>query len=667
MKMNKLKYLFPFICLFLINSQSLFAKNQPERHDYNWKESPELTNYTTNDTNVSHVYLKNFESHELFDKDEGLREYVLVHKHIKVFTDQGIERFNKVYLPVFDDNTFLIEKARVINSKGEVIILRKDDIKEGVDEDSERKFRYFALEGIDKGAEIEYIYMYDRSPSINGDLKNIQKSELQVDYDFEYIAPLRLKMAFKIYNDKKQFEADTTSAFREKKKSKWTIHYDSLKGLKNERTSAYDAELIYIGYKLSANYATNKTDIYNYGDLSKLIFKNFHENIDRKDEKFVKKISRKIDIPDDVSDRKKIQIIEEYVKSNVRIVELSIPEGITMEELWDTKIFSEKRAILLFSELFDKFEIKFQIGLTSNRFSFKFDPDFELWRYADEYILYFPSIDDYMTPNYYERLGFINSQFMNNYGLFVKRVELAGDKYGVGNIQFIPKNDYTDSGDTLIVEVDFKKQGFTETEYNVYHSISGYKAEYMQPYFEEIDDEEDKKELKESMLTFLDADGEVKELEVQNLNASKYGLAPVMSTGVLQSDKFFEKARDNYLFKVGELIGPQSEMYSTEERILPVEEYFARHYDRKIVFTIPDGYTVKNLKKLNTQEIYENEEGELIMEFSSKYKRESDKVSVQITELYKDVVYPVSIFKDYQRVINAAADFNKIIVIFDKD
>lgn len=665
--MNNLTYVLVVFCLIFITDIPLFANDQLEHSEYDWKEAPELTDYTTNDTNVALAYLKNFESHEMLDTDDGLREFVLIHKHIKVFTDQGIERFNKLYLPVYEDKAFLIEKARVINSKGEVIVLQKDDIKEGVDEDTEQKYRYFALEGIDKGAEIEYIYMYDRSPKLTGSLKDVQKRELQLSYDYEMITPKRLGMAFKLYNDDKSFERDTSSILEMKGKSMWFIHYDSLEGLPKERSSAFDAELIYFGYKLSANYSSNATDLFSYGELSKLIFKRFHENIDKKDKKFAKKLSRKIDVPDNASDREKIRIIEEYVKSNVRIINGNFPDDIEMDELWDAKILSEDKALILLSQLFDRFEINHQIGLTSNRFNFKFDPDFELWRYADKYVIYFPSVDDYMTPNYYDRLDFIDYDFINNHGLFVKRVELAGDKYGVGSVQFIPKNDFKDSGDTLIVEVDFKDQEFVETEYKVYHSVSGYKAQYIQPYFQEIDDEEDKKDLRESLLTFLDDGGEVKEIEVENLEISSYGLKPVIAEGILQSGKFFEKARDNYLFKVGELIGPQAEMYSTDRRKLPVEEYFARHYDRTIVFTIPDGYTAKNLENLNIHESYQDEGGNKTMEFKSKYKRDGDKITVRITEFYKDIVYPLDIFDEYQRVINAAADFNKVVVIFEKD
>ncbi len=218
-----------------------------------------------------------------------------------------------------------------------------------------------------------------------------------------------------------------------------------------------------------------------------------------------------------------------------------------------------------------------------------------------------------------------------------------------------------------MVKVDFKDQGFTDTEYAVYHSLSGYKAEYIQPYYKEIEDEKEQKEYKETLLTFLDDDGEVKELEVQNLEVSKYGQAPVIAKGILQSDKFFEKAREDYLFKVGELIGPQSEMYSTVDRKLPVEEYFARHYIRTIVFTIPDGYTVKNLEKLNMNETYSDKDGDIRMGFISTYTRDGDQVTVNISEFYKDVVFPVEIFEDYQRIINTAADFNKVVVIFNKE
>ncbi len=56
-----------------------------------------------------------------------------------------------------------------------------------------------------------------------------------------------------------------------------------------------------------------------------------------------------------------------------------------------------------------------------------------------------------------------------------------------------------------------------------------------------------------------------------------------------------EKAGPRILFKVGELIGPQIEMYRDDERTAEVENDFNRMYDRTIKIRLPKGYQVKNL------------------------------------------------------------------------
>lgn len=653
------------ITVFILLTSSLFAFDKLERADYDWEENPELSNIESNDTNVSFVYLNKYQTIEFIDTDEGFKEFVLIHNKVKLFTDRGIEGFNKVYLPVYNEDKFLIEKARVINSNGEIINLKESDIKEGVDEDSQRKYRYFAFEGIDINSEIEYIYMFKRSPELTGQLKDIQGNYNIKNYLFEVICPQRLVIDFKIYNTDLKFEHDTT-LLENKEKNRWFLEIDSVEGLPKQRSSAYSAELMFFGYKLSKNYYNNSSDLFSYGELSKLIYSNLYENLSKKESKFLKKLSKKIDIDDDASEFDKIRAIEEFVKSHARVVDGNFSGEISLPDLWDAKILNEPYAMRVLLGLFEHHEINCQPALTSNRFDYKFDGDFELWSFADKYVLYFPDINEYTTPEYFDRLGQMNYNLFYNKGLFIKVVDLAGEKFGVGNVDFIPKNDYKKSGDTLVVNVDLKDQSFVDVKLDVYHSINGYKADYIQPYFQEISDEDDAKELKESLINFLDSDGKVENLEVKNLNIKDYGLKPVRSTGKLVSNKFFENARDNYLFKVGELIGPQAEMYSDTERKLPIEEYFTRHYDRTITFTVPDGYSVSKLEGLNIHEYYDNDDGERIMEFKSTYEKNGDEVTVHITEFYTEIYYSLDIYKEYQRVINAAADFNKVVVIFEK-
>lgn len=651
--------------VFILFTSTFFTFGQLEHADYDWEGDPELSNIESNDTNVAFVYLKKYESIEFMDTDEGFKEFVLIHTKVKLFTDRGIEGFNKVYLPVYGEDKFLIEKARVINSKGEIINLKESDIKEGVDEESQRKYRYFAFEGIDINAEIEYVYMFKRSPELTGQLKDIQTNSKINNYSFEIICPQRLIIDFKTYNTDLEFQYDST-LIESDEKNRWYLEVDSIEGLPKQRSSAYSAELMFFGYKLSKNYYNNSSDLFSYGELSKMIYSSLYENLSKKENKFIKKLSKKVDYADDASEFDKIRAIEEFVKSHARVIDANFNNEVTLEDLWEAKILNEAYAMRLLLSLFEHHEINCQAALTSNRYDYKFDGEFELWSFADKYVLYFPDIDAYSTPENFDRLGQMNYNLFHNNGLFIKVVDLAGEKFGVGNVDFIPKNDYKKSGDTLVVNVDLKNQSFVDVKLDVYHSLNGYKAEYIQPYFHEISDEEEAKELKESLINFLDSDGDVEDMEVENLNIENYGLKPLRSTGTLISNKFFEKARDNYLFKVGELIGPQAEMYSETERELPIEEAFARHYDRTITFTVPEGYTVSKLEGLNLHEFYENEEGERIMEFKSVYEKNGDEITVHISEYYTEVHYPLDIYKDYQRVINAAADFNKVVVIFEK-
>ncbi|WP_139925722.1 hypothetical protein [Hymenobacter sp. DG01] len=52
-------------------------------------------------------------------------------------------------------------------------------------------------------------------------------------------------------------------------------------------------------------------------------------------------------------------------------------------------------------------------------------------------------------------------------------------------------------------------------------------------------------------------------------------------------------------YAVGTLLGPQSELYQSEERQFDVENEFDRRYNRTITFEVPAGYQVRNLQDLN--------------------------------------------------------------------
>ena len=74
---------------------------------------------------------------------------------------------------------------------------------------------------------------------------------------------------------------------------------------------------------------------------------------------------------------------------------------------------------------------------------------------------------------------------------------------------------------------------------------------------------------------------------------------------------------------------------------------------------------MKNLDKF-TMDFKNNVNGKTEAAFISKYTQKGDEITVDNIEYYNIVNYPLAKFDEYKAVINAAADFNKIVIIVTK-
>ena len=150
----------------------------------------------------------------------------------------------------------------------------------------------------------------------------------------------------------------------------------------------------------------------------------------------------------------------------------------------------------------------------------------------------------------------------------------------------------------------------------------------------------------------------------ENDNTAACGSKPLIGRATIKGSAFIEKAGDKTLLKAGLLIGPQAQMYHKEERRLPVETAYTRQYRRKIVINIPEGQMVKNPEDLVfniTPDTQNNSAG-----FVSSYELKGNQLVVTVFEYYNETSYPVSQYFIYENVMNAAADFNKVVLVMDK-
>ena len=122
---------------------------------------------------------------------------------------------------------------------------------------------------------------------------------------------------------------------------------------------------------------------------------------------------------------------------------------------------------------------------------------------------------------------------------------------------------------------------------------------------------------------------------------------------------------NKYLFKIGELIGRQAEMYQEKPRKFDLEIPNPHQYTRTIQVEIPAGYKVSNLDKLNMSFIAMNN-GKESCKFVSSYSLEGNILKVNCFEVYHENYTPMAAYPEYVKVINAAADFNKIVLVLEK-
>lgn len=92
---------------------------------------------------------------------------------------------------------------------------------------------------------------------------------------------------------------------------------------------------------------------------------------------------------------------------------------------------------------------------------------------------------------------------------------------------------------------------------------------------------------------------------------------------------------------------------------------YGKNYMRVITFKIPQGFKLSNAEKLNMDIFHKDKKGNRDMAFRSWYEIKGDDVTVYVEEYYKAFSLPVEEYEPFKAVINASADFNKIVLLFE--
>lgn len=650
------------IILLVIGQLSTFAF---EYSNYDWEKKPTWQKSIEAHKDFDYYYHFNRKYVEYDLLNDEISIYETRHKKMRINSDEAVEDNNRIYLP----KAYFIDiyniKARVIQSNGNVIELDSSKIKELENLEGYGNFKVFAIEGVEKDCDVEYFYTIHRQANFMSSF-TISEEVPQEEFQFKLITPEEFVFKFKGYNGSPELQ-DTTYGLKNHK----ILVMNNVEAFEDESYSLGDANKMRVDYKFGYNANASTSDVFTWAHIAKIMHNSYYD-LDKKEKKAVTKLNSKLGLSG-LSDEEKIIKIENYVKNNYSgsVAQLFAMLGggsgkfisSNLHDILKNKAFPSQEAVVkLMVSLFKENNIKHSVIYAADRFVAPLDEDFETYTSLEEIVIYFPNQKEYLTPNNVSlRYGTIPYEYFQNKGLKLKLVELGEMSSGVAEFHFLEFPDKI-SKDKLSVAVSFDEE-FGNTTMDIKRSYLGYSGIWAYPYYNDAD-EENRTEIEESILKLISEDIEIEESSVDEYDHESSPFETWLEVNGKASYKaLIENAGNDYIFNVGKLIGPQADLYKEDERTQAIDVRFPHLIERTIEFEIPEGYEAKGLEKLNIETQYDLD-GSNAVGFKSSYTIEGNKVVISISEWYNQTSYPLDFYKEFREVINEAADFHKLSIVF---
>ena len=621
---------------------------------YDWEEDRSAFDNTTDIADEALIYLKYHVQYDYYYENNNLVMFETRHQIVKANNDNAIARSNRIFVPLRDGELYAL-KARTLTPGGKMVVLDENEIKEIEDEETGSGYKLFAIEGAEVGSEIEYFYTVKSSPKYFG-REFFQFSEPVLNASFMLVCPDNLEFAFKSYNELPPVGSSEMEDFQV-----YGVTADYISPLKKEEFSAYEGSRQRLEFKLAFNQATDR-ELFQWSDASEILYQRTFM-ASGADDKAIKDLIKYADIDKKAPLGEQIAKVEHYIKTNFYLNENAPPQADDITFIMENKIGSKMGLTKLMIQAAIALGSKPQLVLTSDRTEVPFDPDFQTYNYLQEYLIYIPEDEKFIaayTPEY--RYGMVPPELTATSGLFIYTE--GGDNPIRFKIDQIPAVASAENMDRMDVEVRFNED-LTANNIHLKRSFNGYQAAFIKAIYPLIE-EARRQELLKSLVKFLanDADITTLALETTDFDYRQWD-QPLVLDSDFESEAFIENAGDIILLKAGELIGPQTELYQENERQTQVQNEFNRAYDRNITIHLPEGYAIENLDDLKF-DVKVEQEGRKIYYFESDYRLDGNTLTIMIDEAYEDIYYPTDQFEAFRKVINAAADWNKVTLIMSR-
>lgn len=624
-----------------------------EQNEYSWSPEPKRVEISENDKKYDYVSLIHHHYSEVIIDEEGEYLFETFHTKNRIVTDAGVEANNTIHLPLHEKIEILEIKARTIDKNGKIVNFDKDNMKKVENLDGQGDYNLLAIDGIEVGSDVEYIFKLKKPASIMGS-EHIQASVPVKDFIFQLITPESFVFKAHGFNNCPEF---TDSISDEDEKQFITIKSNEIQPLDEEKYSLHDANLMRLDYKFSHVKNSGNGE---YG-LNTNVVQSMYKKIytDKKAIKTAKKKYKKMKISDK-SEEEQIEHILGHGDDLLAALQSLGNYNITISGGGNLNGIEEK------ARIFEIAGIKHEIVMGISRYETDVPEEFESPLYLENTYMYFPGTNKYAKVSLFgaNNYGYLPFSWTNTHALFMKRISIGGQDGAIPEIRFVEGTNLM-SKDNIEVKVVFDDE-MESPKCEFVKSLFGYSGMDYHNLAKYLKDEQKEEVTNDLAKGILGEDTEVKECEIDSLESKVNPFdVPFVYRGTISNPNLLENAGKNYLFNVGKLIGPQANMYKDKDRKLDIDCAYKHELNRTIKFTIPEGYDAKGLDKLNI-DIQRGEDGkDKTCGFISSYKVNGNEVEVTIKEFYYQVQYNKEFITKFREVINAAADFNKVVVVFE--
>lgn len=647
------------ITIVLVISQlNAFTQNTPAIEREKWAGSTTVQKPGAKYGAESAVILLDKRRVEFIDEGDEVNAYRTLHRRIHIIDDKGIEQFNKIYLPVSSNNEIVDIMARTILPSGKIITVDNKNIRDLQEDD--QYYKIFAMEGLEKGCDVEFYYIYKTNGSFFG-REVIQTGFPVLEAEVAIVSPERLIFETKGYN---QVNAAKDTILNSKRTI--LIRQQDIAAAENEKYAAYNANLKRVEYKLSYNTARNKTErVFTWNELAKRAY-SIYATYSEKDMKRVADLVKKNDWKKtDGNEAALVTAVENYIKKNIGTSEnIDDPGAEEIEMIIKKKISSHRGILRLYGAIFKQLNVEHEFVLCGSRKEYGVDKAFENWNNCENQLIYFPKLKKFIAPTLLEmRYPLINPDWIGTNGVFCKGTTIGNFTTAIADIRRINGEDYNWSSSDIDAKIKLNSTLDTLLV-NTRQSFTGYSSIFYRASFNYGSDEHQQFLIKE-MSKFGTNSERVMNSKIENKEMEYFTEnKPFALDLVVHASELVERAGNKILVKVGDIIGPQAEMYQEKPRQFDIDVNYPHALIRNIEFVIPQGYKIKNLEDINISKVV-SENGKETMGFESSYKLEGNVLKISIRELYCQLQYPLSQYEEFQKIINAAADFNKVILVLE--